>query len=210
MLCLRIPVTDLSGYNGYMKPIYFATSNKEKLQIAQTVCAEAGLTVQPVSLDIAEIQGEDSEAIVRDKAKRAYEQLGMPVVVSDDTWDIPALNGFPGAYMKSINYWFTPNDFLRLMDGVENRIIILHQYLAYTDGSVTEVFKNDIPGQIISEARGKNEKSPNMTVTMLDSDNGKTIAEVFEQGEDAVIARYKNRSDAWHRFVEWYKKYPVA
>ena len=188
-----------------MKPIYFATSNKEKIQIAQTVCAEAGIAIQPVALDIDEIQGEDPELIVRDKAQRAYEQLGMPVVVSDDTWDIPSLKGFPGAYMKSINYWFTSDDFLRLMKGVKDRKIILHQYLAYTDGNVTEVFKNDIPGQIINEARGKNEKSPNMTVIVLDSDNGKTIAEVFEQGEDAVVARYKNRPDAWHGFVEWYE-----
>ena len=170
-----------------MKSIYFATSNQEKIQIAQTVCAEAGLTVQPVTLEIDEIQGEDPEVIVRDKAQRAYEQLGMPVVVSDDTWDIPSLKGFPGAYMKSINYWFTPDDFLRLMKGVDDRKIILHQYLAYTDGNVTEVFKNDMPGQIINEARGKSEKSPNMTVTVLDSDNGKTIAEVFEQGEEAIL-----------------------
>lgn len=196
---------NIERYNAIMKTIYFATSNLEKIQIAQTICAEAGVTVQSVSLDIDEIQGEDPEVIVRDKAHRAYEQLGMPVVVSDDTWDIPALKGFPGAYMKSINYWFTPEDFLRLMEGVSNRKIILHQYIAYTDGSVTEVFKNDIPGQIISEARGKSEKSPNMTVIVLDSDNGKTIAEVFEQGEEAVVARYKNRPDAWHGFIEWYK-----
>ena len=188
-----------------MKSIYFATSNQEKILIAQTVCADADVTVQPVALEIDEIQGEDPEVIVRDKAQRAYEQLGKPVVVSDDTWDIPALRGFPGAYMKSINYWFTPDDFLRLMNGVSDRRIILHQYLAYTDGSVTQVFKNDIPGQILSEVRGKNEKSPNTMVTALDSDDGKTIAEVFEQGEDAVVARYKNRPDVWHGFVEWYK-----
>lgn len=49
-------------------------------------------------------------------------------------------------------------------------------------------FKNDISGQIINEARGKSEKSPNMTVTVLDSDKGKTIAEVLDQGEEAVVA----------------------
>jgi inosine triphosphate pyrophosphatase len=187
-----------------MKSIYFATSNEEKVQIAQAVCGESSITVMPVSIDIDEIQGEDPEVIVRDKAKRAYEQLGMPVVVSDDTWDIRALKGFPGAYMKSINYWFDPEDFLRLMKGITDRHITLHQYLAYTDGNVTEVFKNDIEGQIIDEIRGKNDKSPNMTVTALDSDNGKTIAEVFEQGAEALVARYKGRRDAWHEFVDWY------
>lgn len=188
-----------------MKTIYFATTNKEKILIAETVCGGAGIEVKPVALEIDEIQGEDPELIVRDKAKRAYEQLGMPVVVSDDTWDIKALKGFPGAYMKSINYWFEPEDFLRLMNGIEDRRITLHQYLAYTDGSVAKVFKNDIDGQVIKEARGKSEKSPNMTVTALDSDNGKTIAEVFAKGSDAVIERYKNRPDAWHGLVDWLK-----
>lgn len=188
-----------------MKTINFATSNQDKIQIAQTVCAEASIIVKPVSIEIDEIQGEDPEMIVRDKARRAYDQLGMPLVVSDDTWDIRALRGFPGAYMKSVNYWFKPEDFLRLMNGIEDRHITLHQYLAYTDGNVTEVFKNDIEGQIIDEARGKSEKSPNMTVTILDSDNGKTMAEVFEQGTEAVAARYKNQPDAWHGFVEWFK-----
>lgn len=187
-----------------MKTIYFATTNKEKLQIAQTICDEVGATVESVDLDIDEIQGEDSELIVRDKARRAYELFGKPVVVSDDSWDFKALKGFPGAYMKSMNYWFTPEDFLRLMDGIEERQVVLHQYLAYTDGTITETFKNDLAGQIIHEPRGKNEKSPNMTVIVLDADNGKTIAEVFAQGPEAVAARYKNTPDAWHVFAKWY------
>lgn len=45
-----------------------------------------------------------------------------------------------------------------------------------------------------------------MVVIVLDSDNGKTIAEVFEQGAIGVAARYKNQLDAWHGYVEWYKK----
>ncbi len=194
----------VSGYTLRMSTLCFATTNQDKIQIAQTVCKGTGFEIKPVALDIDEIQGEDPEVIVRDKAKRAFEQLGMPVIVSDDSWQIRALKGFPGAYMKSINYWFTPDDFLRLMGGVEDRHIAIHQYLAYTDGNVTEVFRNVIEGKIIHEARGVNEKAPNMTVTVLDSDNGKTIAEVFEHGADAVAERYRKRRDAWHEFVDWY------
>ena len=188
-----------------MNSIYFASSNQEKIQIAQTVCAEANISVQPIGLEIDEIQGEDSEAIVRDKVRRAYEQVDRPVIVTDETWDIPSLRGFPGAYMKSINQWFMSRDFLRLMQGITDRRIVLCQYLAYTDGVLTKVFRNDMPGQIINEARGTNDKSPSMTVIALDCDNGKTIAEVFEQGTDAVIARHKNQPDVWHEFLSWYK-----
>lgn len=193
-------------YNSGMKTIYFATSNSDKIQIAQTVCNEIGIIVKPVKLDIDEIQGEDPELIVRDKARRAYEQFGKPLIVSDDTWDIRALNGFPGAYMKSINYWFKSEDFIRLMHGVEDRQITLHQFLAYTDGTITKIFKNDINGQVIDEIRGKSDKSPSMTIVVLDSDNGKTMAEVFEQGSDTLTARYKNWPDAWQEFADWYKK----
>jgi len=187
-----------------MNTIYFATSNQEKMLIAQTVCSEFNIQVEQAIIDIDEIQGEDPVIIVKDKVLRAYEGLSKPVVVSDDSWDIPALNGFPGPYMKSINKWFKPEDFIRLMKGVNNRSIILHQLLAYYDGSRIKVFSNDIHGKVIEHPRGENNRSPNMTVTVLDQDNGKTIAEVFVLGEQAVAERYLTRPDAWHGFIEWF------
>ncbi len=187
-----------------MKTLYFATTNKDKLQIAQTVCRDTGITIIATDLEIDEIQGENPELIVKDKVQRAFEQLGKPVIVSDDSWDIPALNGFPGAYMKSINHWFTPNDFLRLMDDIQDRRVYIHQYLAYTDGNIIKVFTNSIPGTVLHKARGVSQKSPNMTIITLDSDNGKTLAEVYAEGANAIEERYKNRPDAWHEFIEWY------
>ncbi len=189
-----------------MKPVAFATTNAEKLLIAQVICAEANVALQQVFLDIDEIQGEDPEVIVRDKAQRAYDQYQQPIVVSDDSWSIPALSGFPGAYMKSINYWFSGDDWLRLMKGVADRTVILHQYLAYTDGQQTVVFSNDISGKILNQTQGKNDKSPNMTVIALDSDDGKSLAEVFAAGGFAVKKRYLERNDAWHELVSWYIK----
>lgn len=193
-------------YNTIMPSIYFASTNDHKIQIADYVCSQAKIDIKPVQLDINEIQGEDPELIVRDKVLRAFEQLGMPVVVTDDSWDIRALNGFPGAYMKSINQWFVAEDFIRLMSGIADRYVTLRQYLAYTDGNKTEIFNNDIHGQIINEVRGRNDKSPSATVTVLDYDNDKTIAEVMEQGTDALAARYKSMPDVWHIFAEWFKQ----
>ena len=189
-----------------MQIIYFATSNAEKVQHAQIVCAEFNISLSVVDLAIDEIQSEDPVRIVRDKVLRAYDKFGKPVVVSDDSWDIKALNGFPGPYMKSLNHWFKPEDFLRLMDGVKDRTIILKQLLAYTDGKTIKIFKNDIYGKIIDEVRGANDKSPNMAVIALDDDNGKTLAEVFESGRPAIIERYEKRPEVWHKFIQWYKQ----
>ena len=96
-----------------MNKIFFVTGNAEKMLIAQTVCSSSGINVEQVIIEIDEIQGEDPMIIVQDKARRAYEGLAKPIVVSDDSWDIPALNGFPGPYMKSMNKWFKSEDFLR-------------------------------------------------------------------------------------------------
>ena len=67
-----------------------------------------------------------------------------------------------------------------------------------------KVFSNDIHGKVIDEPRGENARTPSMTDIELDHDNGKTIAEVFEQGENSVIKRYLTHRDAWHEFAEWY------
>ena len=52
-----------------MSKIIFATSNPDKMQIATSVCSTFDIKVEFVRLDIDEIQGEDAEVIVRDKAK---------------------------------------------------------------------------------------------------------------------------------------------
>ncbi len=187
-----------------MKTINFATTNDEKFLIAKMVCEQFDLQVSRVVIDVDEIQGEDPLLIVKDKADRAYKKFKKPIVVSDDSWNIPALKGFPGPYMKSINHWFSADDFLRLMDGIEDRSIILHQYLAYNDGVKTTVFRNDINGKIIYEIRGNNIKSPTMSVIALDEDNDMTLAEVFEKGQNALVSRYKDRPDVWHQLVKWY------
>lgn len=92
------------------------------------------------------------------------------------------------------------------MDGKTDRRIILHQYLAYTDGENITVFTYDLNGHITTEPRGTDAKSPSAMVTAMETDHGKTIAEVFEQDEAALLERNKNRpADAWHEFSEWYK-----
>lgn len=90
-----------------MKPILFVTSNPVKFKTAQNICSKAGLTLTNLSMDIPEIQAESGEIVARDKALRVYEELKQPILISDDSWMIPGLKGFPGPYMKSVNHSFS-------------------------------------------------------------------------------------------------------
>lgn len=188
-----------------MVRVICATTNVDKFGIGQRVCNTFDIELEQVVIDIDEIQGEDPEVIIRDKAAKAYAALGKPVVVSDDSWSIPALKGFPGPYMKSINHWFTPEDFLRLMRDSKDRQIVLHQYLAYHDGIETAVFSHDIPGTLLEEARGKYGPSI-MKVVALGSDNGLSIAEVYDQQKAHELGRLTGKNDAWHSFAAWLKE----
>lgn len=187
-----------------MNKLSVATTNTEKFAIANYTCSKFGIPLEQVFLDIDEIQGEDPVAIVIDKAKRAYEAFGKPIVVSDDSWDIPALNGFPGPYMKSMISWFSSDDFLRLMKGVKDRRVYIQQYLGYHDGQDTTVFNKDIPGTILEEPKGNNLKAPIMNVVTMDMDNGKSLTEVHEKEDKFLADRIKKQPNAWTDLAKWW------
>jgi inosine/xanthosine triphosphate pyrophosphatase family protein len=148
------------------------------------------------------MQDEDEEVIARDKADKAYALLGEPLVVNDDTWIIPGLNGFPGPYMKSMNHWFTSEDFLRLTLPLADRRIILRQTTVYQDGDQQKVFVVDIEGTLLNEIRGES-IHPHTAITTFDEE-GRSMAEVAASGESAIAHRHTT----WHELAAWLKDQP--
>jgi hypothetical protein len=104
--------------------------------------------------------------------------------------------------MKSINHWFTPEDFISLMSGKSDRTIVLHQYVAYHDGDAVHIFNNDIPGTVVDAPRGSF-GPPVMHIAAMSSDNGLTISETYDQGKMHDENRLANLSDAWHQLGKW-------
>jgi inosine/xanthosine triphosphate pyrophosphatase family protein len=104
-----------------MADLTFVTGNSEKFSIAHKVFAARGLSLQQASHDIDEIQGKDSEKIVKDKVQKAYENVGGAVLVNDDSWAFLGLDGFPGPYMKDVASWFSADDFINLTRALADR-----------------------------------------------------------------------------------------
>lgn len=96
-----------------MKKILFATNNQRKIREAMVACEKFDVEVEQVKLEIDEFQSNDPQKISKEKAEAAFLLVKKPVVVTDTFWNIPALNGFPGAYMKDVAEWLKPED-LRL------------------------------------------------------------------------------------------------
>jgi len=185
-----------------MNSILFCTDNEDKFTTAKSVFDMAGLELIQIKVDVPEIQSEDPREVALDKAKKAYGAVKRPVVITDDSWDYQGLNGFPGVYMHSVNKWFTPEDFLRLTLPLENRNVILTQYLVYCDGKQSKVFRNDTKGIILKEIKGTS-KHPSHTIISLEGDGGLSIAEAYS---GKIDKSKRGSAKIWHEFVEWHKK----
>lgn len=176
-----------------------ATGNVQKFNLGKIAFDKQGIDLEQVFIDIDEIQGEDPEIILADKAKKAFAVVGAPVIVSDDSWSIPALNGFPGAYMKSMNHWLQPEDFINLMKDKDDRTIYLDQRLAYIDHDGIVTFDKRLTGVVVKTPKGET-GPPASRVIELEND-GMTISELFDAG---IANRKGARRDAWKDAAVWF------
>lgn len=180
--------------------LIFASGNLEKFHLAQTACKPYGVELIQMLSGLDEIQSEDPEMVIRDKTHRAYQKFKRPLIVSDDSWSIPALHGFPGPYMKSVNLWFKASDWLHLMEPYEDRRVVLAQLLAFHDEHGIRVFRSELPGTFLPEARGTY-GSPAHKVITMQGDHGLSIAEVYDQG---VNHDERDVNATWTKFLTWY------
>jgi len=185
-----------------MRSLLYATGNSDKFRQAQFACRPAGIELIQNSLEVPEIQGEDERLIALDKAAKAYAKFKEPLIISDDSWIIPGLNGFPGPYMKSMGLWLTAVDWLNLTRGLSDRRVILRQLVVYQDTSEAEViFAHDINGVLLTDLWGNPKDQKNQQDYIVSFDGGThSIAELNHQGKRALA----DSRSVWDEFVEWY------
>lgn len=174
--------------------IYFITGNARKVGEAKLACEPAGIEIVQQQLEIDEIQSTIPNAISIDKAEKAYNLVKKPLVVTDTFWRIPALNGFPGAYMKDVASWFSSDDFLALMKNKENSQIFFSENITYKDAETIKQFSQEYEGIIVTEPRGTGNSIENVAQF-----EGYTLGERREQG------RYSHKPEdyVWDDFVKW-------
>lgn len=183
-----------------MTDLTFVTGNAAKFHVGDSICQKYGIKLKQTSLDVPEIQSEDGEPVARDKAANAFQQLQTPLIISDDNWLIPGLNNFPGAYMKSINTWFTSEDWLRLTSSLEDRRIVLRLIVAYQDASVQKIFSSDIEGILLPDIKGTAKYTH---TTVMSFNDGKTsLAEDIAAGHTSSDVPHS----AWHQFAAWFNE----
>jgi non-canonical purine NTP pyrophosphatase (RdgB/HAM1 family) len=174
--------------------VAIVTSNHRKLDEARSACSSYGVKLEHIQIDIDEIQHTNATQIALHKAKQAFRLLEKPLIINDSSWDIPALNGFPGGYMKDVAQWLSAEDFITLVQNKEKRICCIETVI-YISESEIKIFQKEYWGVIVSKPRGSGTSIEQVTEV-----NGKTLAEYRNQGISAV----PSEDYIWHDFAEWY------
>jgi XTP/dITP diphosphohydrolase len=178
-----------------MKQILLATTNSRKLGEARDACKDFGIDIIQVELDIDEIQHHDPRKIAEHKALRAFEAAGKPIVITDTSWSIPALNGFPGGYMKDVSSWFTAEDFLNLVANKKDRRISFTETIVYNDGEQMKVFSQQYWGRFADKPRGHSG-----AIDQVAEFDGLTLAESQNMGKHS----HDPKDYIWYQFAQWF------
>lgn len=174
------------GYTEHMKQIFLVTGNPNKLkEWRQIVPADIEMDIADVDLD--EIQSADPIDIITDKARRAYEAIGKPVVVEDVEAGLEKLNGLPGPFIK----FFVQKlggDVLYKLAGQEGERAVVSCSIAYFDGENMVTVRGDVPGTIVAP---RGDSGFGFDVTFVPDGETLTYAEMDDAKKNSLSHRNK-------------------
>lgn len=130
-----------------MNHLYLVTGNPHKLKEWQQIIPK-DIAMDIADIDLEEIHSDDAEEIVRDKARRAYEVVGKPVVVEDVSAGLEKLDGLPGPFIKFFNKRLG-GDALYKLAGNKEALATVSCAIAYYDGHDMLVVRADVPGKVV-------------------------------------------------------------
>ena len=130
-----------------MSKIFYVTSNPGKFAEAKLVLSP--LNPEQIHIDIPEVQGAPND-IILEKAKSVEKLIDEPFIVEDVTFEMEALNGFPGPYIKDFLYSVNDTGLYELARKYQNFRVSTTCYAAYCGpGKSITVKTGTLSGQLV-------------------------------------------------------------
>lgn len=192
-----------------MKEILFVTSNKGKVISLQNRLNPLHINVKQIVLDLIEPQADTCQEISLVKAQQAYAKTGKPVLVDDSAFHIPALNGFPGPYVKYILKTLGGRGILKTAEDITNRHSYFESSLTLMLGennfkSFTESSNAGILGNEFVKAYNPESWSELWNI-FIPYGSSKVFAELTYK-EREQLRKERKQKDTYDIFVDWIKK----
>lgn len=167
-----------------MKRFTLVTGNNGKLREWKRLLP-ADYDIDSVDVDIDEIQSNDMEVIIADKARRAYQHVKSPVAVEDIAAGLERLAGLPGPFIKFFELKLGMDALFQLAKN-ENEPAIVKCAMAYYDGNNLISVHSEVRGTVVS-ARGEN--GFGFDKCFVPAGQNKTYGEMTPKEKDAVSHR---------------------
>ncbi|MFH1426618.1 MAG: non-canonical purine NTP pyrophosphatase [Candidatus Kerfeldbacteria bacterium] len=177
------------------------TTNTSKFNQITEALSHYDIRTQLLDVDITEIKSLDVTAVVRDKAVKAYEQAGEPVLVDDSGIYFDAYKDFPGTYSKFLYKTIGFDGILKLVQPGDSAVFI--SYAAYMDNTLDEpmLFKGEYSGTITEQFDQSKDYEMPYAPMFIPLGESKDMASMTpeERGND-------HRHQAIDAFAKWFNE----
>lgn len=167
-----------------MQNLTFITGNPGK---AKYLSDYFHIPVSHQKLDLDEIQSLDLGEIVEDKARRAYEILGSPVIVEDVSLIFIGMKKLPGPLIKWFLETLDNEGLVRLADSLDTRDAFAEVQFALCGENGVHAFAGSMEGKIADSPRG--EMGFGWDPIFMPKSHNKTWAEMSDDEKHATSMR---------------------
>lgn len=134
--------------------IYFLSSNAFKINEVQTILNSSNITIHSVSKKINEIQSNDMTEIALDKALKAFQQIGRPILVEQTGLLIKDFGNLPGGLTQIFWDSLEADKFSDIFSKIGSAEVTAKTVLAFCDGKQIHTFEGTVDGHIVCPPRG--------------------------------------------------------
>lgn len=168
-----------------MSEILLITGNQHKLAEWQRSMPD-GVVLNSIDLDLPELQSDDPLEIVIDKAKRAYEAIGQPVIVEDVSAGLVELKGLPGPFIKFFMKKLGQDALYQLANRKDGAAAVVSCAAVYYDGKECVAVSGDVKGTIVSP---RGDSTFGFDVTFVPNGYEQTYAEIDAELKNKISHR---------------------
>jgi non-canonical purine NTP pyrophosphatase (RdgB/HAM1 family) len=166
-----------------LKNIVVVTSNKHKVAEINQIL---GTNYKVSKIDVPEIQSLNLDEVIEAKARAAYELIKKPVLVTDVSLEIKALNGLPGPFVKYFVQTIGAGGTASLIKGKSKKAVVTDA-LGLFDGKVLKIFKGTLEGTLADSPRGNS--GFGFDVVFIPKGHKKTYAQMSETEKNKISHR---------------------
>jgi non-canonical purine NTP pyrophosphatase (RdgB/HAM1 family) len=134
-----------------LEDITVITSNKHKIK---ELTAILGTGFRLKKIEIPEIQSLNIDEVITEKAKTAYQKIKKPVLVEDVSFEIDAINGLPGPFVKFFLQRLGTVGIIKIVGNKSTKTKVTAAVAIY-DGVTLKIFKDKVSGTLSKTSKGE-------------------------------------------------------